>query len=76
VAGLAAGPDAGDEMPAWEGMLIQAGFIGMGLGLAVALPAYFRRRWPVATSGRVGDVRLSRRRSVDFAMAVAVGTRR
>jgi hypothetical protein len=27
----------------------------MGLGLAVALPAYFRRRWPLAMSGRLGE---------------------
>ena len=45
----------GGDMPAWEGVLIQAGFVGMGLGLAVALPAYFRRRWPLAMTGRIGD---------------------
>ena len=36
----------GGSMPDWEAVLIQAGFVGMGLGLAVALPSYFRRRWP------------------------------
>jgi hypothetical protein len=45
----------GGELPAWEAVLIQAGFVGMGLGLAVALPAYFRRRWPLAMSGRLGE---------------------
>ena len=49
--------DAG-SMPVWEAALIQAGFVGMGLGLAVALPAYFRRRWPDAMTGRIGDRRL------------------
>jgi len=55
IVGLVAGPEAGDEMPAWEATLIQAGFVGMGLGLAVALPAYFRRRWPRAMTGLIGD---------------------
>jgi hypothetical protein len=45
----------GGEMPAWEGALIQASFVGMGLGLAVALPAYVGRRWPRAMTGRIGD---------------------
>lgn len=45
----------GGSMPDWEAALIQAGFVGMGLGLAVALPSYFRRRWPDALSGRVGE---------------------
>ena len=49
--------DAG-SMPVWEAALIQAGFVGMGLGLAVALPSYFRRRWPDAMTGRLGDRRL------------------
>lgn len=40
--------DTGSAMPAWEAALIQIGFVGMGLGLAVALPAYLRRRWPSA----------------------------
>lgn len=45
----------GASMPGWEAVLIQAGFVGMGLGLAIALPAYLRRRWPDAFAGRVGD---------------------
>ncbi|MFD9903687.1 hypothetical protein [Streptomyces sp. NPDC059063] len=42
-------------MPGWEAALVQIGFVGMGLGLAVALPAHLRRRWPDAFAGRVGD---------------------
>ncbi|MGY0061596.1 hypothetical protein ACWY4P_34520 [Streptomyces sp. LZ34] len=42
-------------MPGWEAALVQFGFVGMGLGLALALPAYLRRRWPAAFTGRVGD---------------------
>jgi hypothetical protein len=49
------GADTGSAMPAWEGALIQIGFVGMGLGLAVALPVYLRRRWPNALAGRLGD---------------------
>ena len=68
VAGLATIQDDG-EMPVWEGVLIQGGFIGMGLGLAVALPAYFHRRWPAALDGRLGDHPL---RDVPTALAVTV----
>ncbi|MGW7556135.1 hypothetical protein [Streptomyces rimosus] len=49
------GSDAGPSMPGWEAALIQFGFVGMGAGLAVALPAYLRRRWPEAFAGRLGD---------------------
>lgn len=49
------GNDSGPSMPGWEAALIQIGFIGMGLGLAIALPAYLRRRWPDAFAGRLGD---------------------
>lgn len=35
-------------LPGWEALLLQVSFAGMGLGLALALPAYFRRRWPHA----------------------------
>ncbi|MFF7231385.1 hypothetical protein [Streptomyces sioyaensis] len=45
----------GPSMPGWEAALIQAGFVGMGLGLAVALPAHLRRRRPEAFAGRLGD---------------------
>ncbi|MER5783247.1 hypothetical protein ABT104_16220 [Streptomyces mobaraensis] len=45
----------GPAMPGWEAALIQTGFVGMGLGLAVALPAYLRRRWPDVFAGRTGD---------------------
>ncbi|PWK64819.1 hypothetical protein BCL76_114141 [Streptomyces sp. CG 926] len=53
-AGGAADPDD-PAMPVWEGVLVQFGFLGMGLGLAFAVPAYLRRRWPEAFAGRVGD---------------------
>ncbi|MGI5350034.1 hypothetical protein ACQEU8_17890 [Streptomyces sp. CA-250714] len=57
--GDGAGPGDGTggdpTMPGWEAALVQFGFIGMGLGLAVALPAYLRRRWPDAFAGRLGD---------------------
>lgn len=49
------GGDDDPVMPGWEAALVQFGFVGMGLGLAVALPAYLRRRWPAAFTGRVGD---------------------
>lgn len=49
------GDDGGASMPGWEAALVQTGFVGMGLALAVALPAYLRRRWPDAFAGRVGD---------------------
>lgn len=47
----------GDDpaMPAWEGALVEVSFAGMGLGLAIALPAHLRRRWPAVFAGRVGD---------------------
>ncbi|WP_442480697.1 hypothetical protein [Streptomyces kutzneri] len=59
-AGDPAGPadpadPADPAMPVWEGVLVQFGFVGMGLGLAVAVPAYLLRRWPGAFTGRVGD---------------------
>jgi hypothetical protein len=40
-------------MPAWEGPLIEVSFLGMGLGLAIALPFYLQGRWPAAFAGRV-----------------------
>ncbi|MGW3209237.1 hypothetical protein [Streptomyces sp. NPDC001135] len=60
----------GDDsaMPGWEGALIQFSFVGMGLGLALALPAYLRRRWPEAFTARVGD---DSRTTVPWAAAVA-----
>ncbi|MGW2420622.1 hypothetical protein ACWC0C_15450 [Streptomyces sp. NPDC001709] len=47
--------DSGPTMPGWEAALIQTSFVGMGLGLALALPAYLRRRRPDVFAGRVGD---------------------
>ncbi|MFI0966505.1 hypothetical protein ACH4S8_34700 [Streptomyces sp. NPDC021080] len=49
------GNGADPSMPVWEAALIQIGFVGMGLGLAIALPTYLRRRWPDAFAGRLGD---------------------
>lgn len=48
----ASGADAA-VMPGWEASLIQLSFLGMGIGLAVALPLYLRGRWPAAFVGRV-----------------------
>ncbi len=48
-------PGADPAMPAWEYPLLQASFLGMGAGLAVALPLYLRARWPAAFEGRAGD---------------------
>jgi hypothetical protein len=59
------------DLPAWEAALIQAGFAGMGMGLAVALPAYFRRRWPLSMTGRLGD-RPMRGPLVGWSIAAAV----
>ncbi|WP_349372249.1 hypothetical protein [Streptomyces sp. G-G2] len=50
-----AGGGADPAMPVWEGVLVEFGFLGMGLGLALAVPAYLRRRWPDA-GRRVGAV--------------------
>ncbi|MER5542300.1 hypothetical protein ABT072_07495 [Streptomyces sp. NPDC002589] len=47
--------DGGPAMPGWEAALIQTSFVGMGLGLAIALPAHLRRRRPEVFAGRVGD---------------------
>ncbi|MEO3816404.1 hypothetical protein ABGB21_07205 [Plantactinospora sp. B24E8] len=48
----ASGADAA-VLPGWEASLIQLSFLGMGIGLAVALPLYLRGRWPAAFVGRV-----------------------
>ncbi|MFF1446330.1 hypothetical protein [Streptomyces sp. NPDC058295] len=40
------GSDA--AMPGWEAMLLQCSFVGTGIALAIALPAYLWRRWPHA----------------------------
>ncbi|MFF3016700.1 hypothetical protein [Streptomyces sp. NPDC057939] len=55
--GSGSGGSGGDDpgVPHWEGLLLQAGFLGVGLGLTLAVPAYLRRRRPAAFSGRVGD---------------------
>lgn len=38
------GSDA--AMPGWEAALLQCSFVGTGIALAIALPAYWWRRWP------------------------------
>lgn len=61
-------------MPGWEAALIQIGFIGMGLGLALGLPAYLRRRWPGMFTVRLdGTGRQLRRQRVAALIAAAVG---
>ncbi|MFV0131444.1 hypothetical protein ACLGI4_27665 [Streptomyces sp. HMX112] len=57
VRGDAAGTSGDDApaLPGWEGALIQVSFVGTGLGLALALPAHLRRRWPEVFTGRAGD---------------------
>ncbi|MFG2989236.1 hypothetical protein ACGFZK_08045 [Streptomyces sp. NPDC048257] len=57
-------------MPLWEGVLVQFGFLGTGLGLALAVPAYLRRRWPQAFTGRIGD---GPRTALPYAAAVGAG---
>ncbi|GGV89152.1 hypothetical protein GCM10015535_42250 [Streptomyces gelaticus] len=52
--GAAGGGGDDPAMPGWESALVQFGFIGTGLGLALALPAYLRRRRPDAFTGRTG----------------------
>ncbi|MCK7624528.1 hypothetical protein MUU72_15710 [Streptomyces sp. RS10V-4] len=44
-------------LPGWEAALIQYSFVGTGIGLAVALPGYARRRWPELFAGRLRDGR-------------------
>jgi hypothetical protein len=43
------GSPSGDvTMPGWEAVLLQCSFVGTGIALAIALPAYLWRRWPHA----------------------------
>lgn len=53
-AGPTTEPDGGAAMPAWEGAFLAIGFLGMAVGLAVALPVLLRERWPAAFAGRLG----------------------
>ncbi|MEU9987066.1 hypothetical protein AB0E10_09720 [Streptomyces sp. NPDC048045] len=62
--------DDGAAMPGWEAALIQISFVGMGLGLALALPAYLRRRWPDAFTGRVPERHEGSTRRVMWAVGV------
>ncbi|MBC6465222.1 hypothetical protein [Actinomadura alba] len=49
--------DGGEQAPDWETVLVNIGFVGMAVGLTVALPIYMRERWPTAFLGRVGEGR-------------------
>jgi hypothetical protein len=42
------GAEESSSMPAWEEALLTVSFLGMGLGLAVAVPLYLRACWPAA----------------------------
>ncbi|MCH1883369.1 hypothetical protein [Agrococcus sp. ARC_14] len=44
-----------DPFPRWESALIAIGFVGMAVGLLVAVPVYMRERWPSAFTGRSGS---------------------
>ncbi|MEV1330883.1 hypothetical protein AB0J20_15045 [Micromonospora costi] len=70
--GDATGGD-GSTMPVWEAVLIDVGFAGLGLGLAVALPIYLRERWPAAFHGRLGRGTGGRSGVVAATMATALG---
>lgn len=59
-------------LPGWEYSLIQVSFIGMGIGLAGALPFYLKARWPTAFQGKVEDVRPFRARRSGVALAGTV----
>lgn len=49
--------DAGVSLSGWEGALFQVSFIGLGVGLAVALLVAVLERWPALLAGRLGDGR-------------------
>ncbi|UYM04356.1 hypothetical protein [Solicola gregarius] len=55
------------SIPGWESILLNVGFAGMALGLAVGLPIYLRERWPsafVATAPPASARNAARQRSV------------
>ncbi|MFF4401545.1 hypothetical protein [Streptomyces sp. NPDC001480] len=58
------------SMPAWEAALIQISFVGMGLGLVIALPAYIRRRWPNSFAGPGNGLEPGRSRTTLWAVCV------
>ena len=53
--GDAGGSGGGTAVPGWETAFIVVGFLGMAVGLAVALPIYLWGRWPSAFAGRLGE---------------------
>ncbi|HET6168018.1 MAG TPA: hypothetical protein VFE07_14395 [Marmoricola sp.] len=70
-------PSNASSMPAWEGDLIQLSFGAFGLCLAVALPAYVRRRWPalgLARSAGGSGARASVGRAVLWPVLLAGAT--
>jgi hypothetical protein len=54
--GAQSGDGGGSSIPGWETVFLTIGFLGMAVGLAIALPIYMRERWPHAFAGRVGDL--------------------
>ncbi|MGW7260330.1 hypothetical protein [Streptomyces sp. NPDC054834] len=46
--GSSKGSGSDAAMPGWEAVLLQCSFVGTGIALAIALPAYLWRRWPHA----------------------------
>lgn len=52
--GEGGGEGGGAAMPAWEAAFLGIGFLGMAVGLAVAVPLHLRERWPAAFAGRLG----------------------
>ncbi|MEQ7010275.1 SRPBCC family protein [Actinopolymorpha sp. B17G11] len=65
------GAGTGSSGPSWEMALLQTAFVGMGAGLALALPAYVARRWPAAA--RVAAARAAGGRRWPAAAAALVG---
>jgi hypothetical protein len=59
----------------WETAFLTIGFLGMAVGLSIALPIFMRDRWPQAFTGRVGDVpkrSLAHHAGVSFAMVGSI----
>lgn len=63
------GEAGGDPFPRWEIALIMVGFMGMAVGLLVAVPIYMRERWPRAFTGRSGGAKVASGKLLVFALA-------